>query len=98
MDGTGEVAPGPGVWVGAGVVAGLTGTVAVGVLEGVVAGVAGWLPQPASVTGTTAIASAAAATAVRTDFMASLLSRGMAELAALRLPPSLDAGQRSRQG
>jgi hypothetical protein len=34
MDGVGEVAPGPGVWIGAGVVAGLTGAVAVGVLEG----------------------------------------------------------------
>jgi hypothetical protein len=60
MDGAGEVAPGPGVWVGAGA-PGLAGAVAVGVLEGegVTAGVAGWLPQPASVTGTIAIASAA---------------------------------------
>ena len=42
MNGAGEVAPGPGVWIGAGVVAGLTGAVAVGVLEGkgVTAGVA----------------------------------------------------------
>ena len=41
MDGTGEVAPGPGVWVGAGA-PGLAGAVAVGVLEGegVTAGVA----------------------------------------------------------
>jgi hypothetical protein len=41
MDGAGEVAPGPGAWGGAGVVPGLTGAVAVGVLEGVAAGVAG---------------------------------------------------------
>jgi hypothetical protein len=41
MDGAGEVVPGPSVWVGTGVVAGLTGAVAVGVLEGVAAGVAG---------------------------------------------------------
>jgi hypothetical protein len=41
MDGTGEVAPGPGVWGGAVVAPELTGAVAVGVLEGVPAGVAG---------------------------------------------------------
>jgi hypothetical protein len=33
MDGAGEVAPGPGVWVGA-AAPGLAGAVAVGVLEG----------------------------------------------------------------
>jgi hypothetical protein len=87
------VAAGPGVRAGAGVVAGLDGAVADGVLGGAAAGVAGWLPQPASVTGTTAIASAAAATVLRAGFMASLLGRGMAELAALRLPSSLDVGQ-----
>jgi hypothetical protein len=43
MDGVGEVAPGPGVRAGAGVVAGLAGDVADAVLdgEGAAAGVAG---------------------------------------------------------
>jgi hypothetical protein len=45
------------------------------VLDGAAAGVAGWLPQPASVTGTTAMASATPAAVVRADFMAASSAR-----------------------
>jgi len=51
-------------------VAGLAGAVAAGVLDGAAAGVAGWLPQPASVIATAAMASATPAAVVRADFMA----------------------------
>jgi hypothetical protein len=74
MDGAGDVEP--GAWVGAGVGGGLAVAVADGVLDGddPAAGLAGWLPQAASMAGT-AIASVTPATVVRMDFMAASSAR-----------------------
>ena len=64
--------------------AGLAGAVADGVPDGAAAGVAGWLPQAASVTGTTAIARPSRLrSCVRIH--GGLLRRGAAERAALPL-------------
>jgi hypothetical protein len=63
------------VRAGAGVVGVLAGPVAAGAVadgvddEGAAPGVAGWLPQPASMAGTTAIVSAIPAMVLRTGFM-----------------------------
>jgi hypothetical protein len=63
------------VRAGAGVVGVPVGPVAAGAVadgvddEGAAPGVAGWLPQPASMAGTTAIASAIPATVLRASFM-----------------------------
>jgi hypothetical protein len=72
MDGAGDVEP--GAWVGVG--GGLAVAVADGVLDGggPAAGLAGWLPQAASMAGT-AIASVTPATVVRMDFMAASSAR-----------------------
>jgi hypothetical protein len=80
------------VRAGAGVVGVLAGPVAAGVDdEGAAPGVAGWLPQPASMTGTTAIVSAIPAMVLRTGFMAASLGEAWQSWRLCRLSPSVQS-------